>query len=97
VRVGGATVHSSPRTSITGPSSYKASVPCDDADSVTARILEVEHELYPAAIRRFAENRLEIDWRSTGGACAFAVRHPPCYRGLATVPPGVGLARNLGR
>jgi len=49
-----------------GPIILQAAVaiaPEDDVDTVTARILEVEHQLYPAAIRLFAEDRLRIDGR----------------------------------
>ena len=34
--------------------------PDDTDETVTARILEVEHQLYPAAIQLFARDRLEV-------------------------------------
>ncbi|MEW8430632.1 MAG: phosphoribosylglycinamide formyltransferase, partial [gamma proteobacterium symbiont of Ctena orbiculata] len=33
----------------------------DDADTLAARVLEKEHQIYPLAIRWFAENRLRLD------------------------------------
>jgi phosphoribosylglycinamide formyltransferase-1 len=63
VRVAGATVHFVDEDVDHGPIILQGAVavdPDDDADTVAARILQVEHELYPAAIRLFAEDRLEI-------------------------------------
>ncbi len=63
VRVAGATVHFVDEDVDHGPIILQGAVavdPDDDADTVATRILQVEHELYPAAIRLFAEDRLEI-------------------------------------
>jgi phosphoribosylglycinamide formyltransferase-1 len=63
VRVAGATVHFVDEDVDHGPIILQGAVavdPDDDPDTVAARILGVEHELYPAAIRLFAEDRLEI-------------------------------------
>jgi phosphoribosylglycinamide formyltransferase-1 len=63
VRVSGATVHFVDEHVDHGPIILQGAValdPDDDADTAAARILEVEHQLYPAAIRLFAEGRLEI-------------------------------------
>jgi phosphoribosylglycinamide formyltransferase-1 len=35
----------------------------DDEESLSARILEQEHELYPEAVRLFCEGRIKIDGR----------------------------------
>ena len=36
-------------------------MPGDDADSLAARVLDKEHQIYPLAIRWFAETRLRLD------------------------------------
>lgn len=66
VRVAGATVHFVDDGVDTGPIVFQASVPVltgDTEASLAARILEVEHRLYPAAIRLFAEGRLRVAGR----------------------------------
>lgn len=66
VRIAGATVHFVDESVDHGPIILQGAVvvdPDDDVETVTARILEVEHQLYPAAIRLFAEDRLQIDGR----------------------------------
>ena len=35
--------------------------PGDDAEELAARVLEKEHQIYPLAIRWFAEKRLRLD------------------------------------
>ena len=63
VRIAGATVHFVDEDVDHGPIVLQGAVaidPDDDPATVAARILRVEHELYPAAIRLFAEDRLEI-------------------------------------
>jgi phosphoribosylglycinamide formyltransferase-1 len=35
----------------------------DDEESLSARILEQEHELYPEAVRMFCEGRIKIEGR----------------------------------
>jgi phosphoribosylglycinamide formyltransferase-1 len=60
VRIAGATVHFVDESVDHGPIILQGAVaiaPEDDVDAVTARIPEVEHQLYPAAIRLFAEDR----------------------------------------
>jgi phosphoribosylglycinamide formyltransferase-1 len=67
VRIAGATVHFVDEDVDHGPIVLQGAVPVDpddDPETVTARILEVEHQIYPAAIRLFAENRLEIVGRT---------------------------------
>lgn len=63
VRVAGATVHFVDEHVDHGPILLQGAVPVDpddDVATVTARVLAVEHQLYPAAIRLVAENRVEI-------------------------------------
>ena len=63
VKVSGATVHFSEEGVDTGPIVLQAAVPVlpdDSEETLSARILVEEHRLYPAAVRLFAEGRLEI-------------------------------------
>src|SRR5882724_11046923 len=63
VRFSGCTVHFVRPEMDTGPIIGQAAVPVlpgDDEDSLSARILAVEHRLYPLAIRLYAEGRLSI-------------------------------------
>ena len=62
VKVSGATVHFVDEGVDTGPIVLQAAVPVEPDDTETtlaARILTEEHRLYPAAVRLFAEGRLE--------------------------------------
>ena len=66
VRVAGATVHYVDDKVDHGPIVLQGAVavqPNDDEASLAARILEVEHAIYPAAIRLHAEGRLEVHER----------------------------------
>ena len=66
VRVAGATVHFVDEGVDTGPIILQASVPVhpdDTEESLSARILEEEHRLYPEAIRLFADGRLTLAGR----------------------------------
>ena len=63
VKVSGATVHFTDEGVDTGPIIVQAAVPVepgDTEDTLAARILTVEHRIYPEAIRLFAEGRLDI-------------------------------------
>ena len=63
VRFSGCTVHFVRPEVDTGPIIGQAVVPVlpdDDEDRLSARILSVEHRLYPLAIRLYAEGRLTI-------------------------------------
>ena len=63
VRVSGATVHFLEEGVDSGPILLQAAVPVlagDTEETLAARILVEEHRLYPAAVRLFAEGRLEI-------------------------------------
>jgi len=66
VRIAGATVHFVDEAVDHGPIILQAAVvvdPDDSPDDVTARVLEVEHQLYPMAIRLIAEGRVQIEGR----------------------------------
>ncbi len=63
VKIAGATVHFVDDTLDGGPIVLQAAVPVEPGDTeatLSARILVEEHRLYPAAVRLFAEGRLEI-------------------------------------
>jgi phosphoribosylglycinamide formyltransferase-1 len=62
-KIAGATVHFVDDTLDGGPIVLQAAVPVEPGDTeatLSARILAEEHRLYPAAVRLFAEGRLEI-------------------------------------
>jgi phosphoribosylglycinamide formyltransferase 1 len=66
VKVSGATVHFVEEGVDSGPIVLQAAVPVERDDTeatLAARILVEEHRLYPAAVRLFAEGRLEIAGR----------------------------------
>lgn len=66
VKVSGCTVHFVDEGLDSGPIILQAAVPVledDTVDSLSARILEQEHRLYPEAIRLFAEGRLHVEGR----------------------------------
>lgn len=66
VRFSGATVHFVDEGLDSGPIILQAAVPVlqhDSEDSLSERILEQEHRLYPEAVRLFFEGRLHIEGR----------------------------------
>ena len=66
VKVAGCTVHFVDEHVDHGPIVLQATVPVEDDDTVltlSARILEREHEIYPKALALLASGRLEIDGR----------------------------------
>jgi phosphoribosylglycinamide formyltransferase-1 len=66
VRIAGATVHFVDEAVDHGPIILQAAVAIDADDSpddVSARILGVEHQIYPMAIRLIAEGRVQIEGR----------------------------------
>jgi len=66
VKIAGATVHFVDEHTDHGPIIVQGAValqPDDSEEDVRARILAVEHEIYPRAIQLFAEGRLEVDGR----------------------------------
>jgi phosphoribosylglycinamide formyltransferase-1 len=77
VRVSGATVHFVDAGTDSGPIVAQAAVPVwpgDDAETLAARILPVEHGLYVAAVRRV----LEGGWKISGRSVTFPeVRESP--------------------
>jgi phosphoribosylglycinamide formyltransferase-1 len=68
VKITGCTVHFVDEGTDTGPVILQSPVPVLDGDSeesLSARILEQEHLLYPKAVRLIAEGKIEIDGRTT--------------------------------
>lgn len=66
VRWSGATVHLVDEAYDTGPIVLQEPVPVepgDTAETLAARILAVEHRLYPEAVRLFAEGRVRVEGR----------------------------------
>jgi len=66
VRISGCTVHFVDEGMDTGPVIIQAAVPVyhdDTEESLSARILEYEHRIFPYAIKLFAEGRLEVEGR----------------------------------
>lgn len=66
VKVSGCTVHFADEHYDHGPIILQGCVPVlddDTPDTLAARVLALEHELYPQAIQLFAEGRLEIAGR----------------------------------
>ena len=67
VRISGCTVHFVDEGMDTGPIIAQAAVPVhhdDTEETLSARILEMEHKIYPEAIRLFSEGRLEVEGRT---------------------------------
>lgn len=65
-KLSGATVHFVDEHYDNGPIIAQAAVAVlddDTADTLAARVLEVEHKIYPDAVALFAERRLEIEGR----------------------------------
>ncbi|MCS7115969.1 MAG: phosphoribosylglycinamide formyltransferase [Nitrososphaerota archaeon] len=66
VKVSGCTVHFVDENLDAGPIILQASVPVkedDTVESLSNRILELEHRLYPEAVRLFVEGKLRIEGR----------------------------------
>jgi phosphoribosylglycinamide formyltransferase-1 len=64
VRIHGCTVHFVTPTLDHGPVIIQAAIPVLDGDSeddLAARILLLEHKIYPQAVRWFAEGRLRLE------------------------------------
>lgn len=84
-RVTGCTVHFVDGGVDTGPIIIQAAVPILDDDteeSLSERILEQEHRIYPRAIELFARGRLRIDGRRVRiepplPPCSEVLVHPP--------------------
>ena len=66
VKISGATVHFVDEGCDTGPIIVQAAVPVkenDTEETLSDRILEQEHKIYPQAIKLFAEGKLKIEGR----------------------------------
>lgn len=66
VRISGCTVHFVDEGMDTGPIIMQAAAPVyhsDTEDTLSERILKLEHRIYPEAIRLFSEGRLEVQGR----------------------------------
>ena len=67
VKVSGCTVHFVDAGVDSGPVILQKTVPVmqgDTEETLSARILEQEHQAYPEAVRLFAEGRLKVEGRS---------------------------------
>jgi phosphoribosylglycinamide formyltransferase-1 len=66
VKISGCTVHFVDEGMDTGPIIIQAAVPVfhDDTDeTLSERILKMEHKIFPEAIKLYSENRLEVEGR----------------------------------
>jgi phosphoribosylglycinamide formyltransferase-1 len=66
VKISGCTVHFVDEGMDTGPIIIQAAVPVyheDTEETLSERILKLEHKIYPEAIRLFSEGRLEVRGR----------------------------------
>jgi phosphoribosylglycinamide formyltransferase-1 len=66
VRISGCTVHFVDEGMDTGPVIIQAAVPVspdDTEETLSGRILKLEHKIYPHAIQLFAEGRLRVEGR----------------------------------
>ncbi len=64
VRIAGCTVHYVSSSADSGPIIAQAAVPVfsdDSADTLSARILEAEHQIYPLALRLVAEGKVRVE------------------------------------
>jgi phosphoribosylglycinamide formyltransferase-1 len=84
VKISGCTVHFVDEGMDTGPIIVQAAVPVldnDDEDALSARILVLEHKIYPEAIRLFSEGKLKVVGRKVviDGAAVpeGSLTHPP--------------------
>ena len=67
VRISGCTVHFVDEGMDTGPIIIQAAVPVsqdDTEETLSERIIKLEHKIYPEAIRLFSEGMIEIEGRS---------------------------------
>ena len=66
-KLSGATVHLVDEEYDRGPIVLQKAVAVDESDtpdSLAAKVLKIEHEIYPLALKAFAENRVTINERS---------------------------------
>jgi phosphoribosylglycinamide formyltransferase-1 len=84
VRIHGASVHFVVPEMDSGPIIAQAAVPViegETADALAARVLAVEHKIYPLALRLLAEGRVELE----GSRCR--ILDAPVSHGKLVVPP----------
>ncbi len=87
VRIAGATVHFVSEEMDAGPIVAQGAVPVlpgDDEEALSARILAMEHRLYPLALRLVASGAARLE----GGRVAFAVDAAPAF--LTALPEELG-------
>ncbi len=84
VRISGCTVHFVDEGMDTGPIIIQAAVPVlpdDTEDSLSERILNLEHKIFPEAIRLFSEGRIEVKGRKVKiidySAVSSSIVNPP--------------------
>ena len=85
VKFSGCTVHFVDEGVDTGPIIIQAVVPVLDGDTeetLSARILRYEHQIYPRAIQLYAEGRLKVEGRRVLCAPAPGDGAPPEFGGL---------------
>ena len=85
-RFSGCTVHFVDTGVDTGPIIIQAIVPVlpdDTEDTLSARILEQEHQIYPRAIQLISEGRVQVSGRQV------KIDPPPPPTGIAIVNPGL--------
>ncbi len=66
VKISGCTVHFVDEGLDTGPSIIQAAVPLlqdDTEETISERILKLEHKIYPEAIKLFSEGRIDVEGR----------------------------------
>ncbi|OAV50105.1 phosphoribosylglycinamide formyltransferase [Rhizobium sp. WYCCWR10014] len=77
MRIAGCTVHFVTEGMDEGPVIGQAAVPVlsgDTAESLAARVLTIEHQIYPQALRLFAEGRVTMkDGKAVGAEASVAV------------------------
>ncbi|MGH8799756.1 MAG: phosphoribosylglycinamide formyltransferase, partial [Casimicrobiaceae bacterium] len=94
VRIHGCTVHFVTAEVDHGPIVAQGAVPVHDGDdeaTLAARVLAVEHRLFPAAVRWFCEDRLVIEGghvRVKGEAPGVAALLAPAVARMANSSPG---------
>ncbi|GAA3077604.1 phosphoribosylglycinamide formyltransferase [Rhizobium viscosum] len=75
MRIAGCTVHFVTEGMDEGPAIGQAAVPVlagDTAESLAGRVLTIEHQLYPQALRLFAEGKVKMEGGKAVGATASA-------------------------
>lgn len=75
MRIAGCTVHFVTEGMDEGPVIGQAAVPVlagDTADALAGRVLTIEHQLYPQALRLFAEGKVKMEGGKAVGAAASA-------------------------